>query len=591
MALALDLKDDFLRRLATEAIPWSRRQLQPHIEKRLQILRQLVGRHYGENGAKERVPLNYIRMQTTILSRNLVSRSPRVMIETKDPALRAIASGTQLWAAELFDEIGLEKTLLRWNIEAILYPIGLLKVSSGWGVAPDGQPDMMRPRVDNVDAERSFWDMKATRWDRLHYIGHFTMIPKSAMTGEGWDEDRVRTLVAQPHNQIDEIGTEKTESLAQDGTYQGMDLYDDIECAEIFLPREGATVILALQGGTLDHRPLYVSPWLGPLNDTMTGPFHVLGYDEVPGNLLPSPPVHAIFDLHEAINVIARKLLNQAKRQKTTTIVQSAYKDEAQAVINAPDGGTIPVTSPDAFQQLSWNGPNAQNMGALQYFLHELNKHGGNLEILSGAGIQAPTATQEELLNTNSSKLVQFMQQESLGRTRELMRAVCWYEWHSRRKLNFPMPVEGMPGHAIPWAISPEERYGGGDSKFGRMQFAVHPYSMRPITPETRIAQWTKLWNEVIMPAAPMLAQMGYIPDVGAFAKYIAEQMDLPNFDEIVKFAQADPAMMGAEEGGGMQGAPRVRPPGTGQYTRTSMPTAQGRDKEILQMMNQGDAA
>lgn len=591
MPLAVQLSQQFLQRLASEAIPWSRKQLQPHLEKRLQILRQLVGRHYGVNGAKERVPLNYVRMQTTILSRNLVSRSPRAMIETKDPALRAIARGTQIWASHLFDEINLEKTLLRWNVEAIIYPIGLLKVSSGWGMAPDGQPDLMRPKVDNVDAERAFWDMKATRWDRLQYIGHFTTIPKSAMRGEGWDEERAAKLVPQPHNQTDEMGTEKTETLSQDGPHMGMDLYDDIECVEVFLPREGMTAILPIVGGTIDHRPLYVMPWLGPMTDVGCGPFHPLGFDEVPGNLLPSPAVHAIFDLHEAINIIARKLLNQAKRQKDNLLVQEAFRDEGKRVGETPDGGMVGVTQPDAFKQVSWNGPNAQNMGALQYFLHELNKHGGNLEILSGAGVQAPTATQEELLNTNSSKLVQFMQQESLSRTRELMRAVCWYEWHSRRKLNFPMPVEGMPGHAIPWAISPEERYGGGDSKFGRMQFAVHPYSMRPITPETRIAQWSKLWNEVIMPAAPILAQMGYVPDVGAFAKYIAEQMDLPNFDEIVKMTPTDPAMMGQEGGGGMQGAPRIRPPGTGQYTRTNVPTSAGQDKEILQMMNSGDAA
>lgn len=277
MPLAVNLSQDFLQRLATEAIPWSRRQLQPHIEKRLQIIRQLVGRHYGDNGAKERVPLNYIRMQTTILSRNLVSRSPRVMVESPDPSLRGLARGTQLWAGVLFDEIGLEKTLLRWNVEAILYPIGLLKVTSGLGVAPDGNPDLMRPRIDNIDAERAFWDMKATRWDRLQYIGHFTMIPKSAMQGDGWDERLVAQLQPVPHNQVNEIGTEKTESVAQDGTYQGMDLYDDIECAEVFLPREGITVILPLQGGTLDHRPIFAAPWLGPMTDTNCGPFHPLG--------------------------------------------------------------------------------------------------------------------------------------------------------------------------------------------------------------------------------------------------------------------------------------------------------------------------
>jgi hypothetical protein len=593
MPLAAQLPQRFLERLVLEAIPWSRRQLQTHLEKRLQVIRQLVGRHYGSNGAKQRVPLNYVRMQTTILSRHLVARTPRVLVEARDAKLRAIAKATQQWAWELFDEMNLEKTLLRWNIEAILYPVGMLKVATGAFTAPDGYPDMTRPRVDNVDAERAVWDMKATRWDQLQYIGHRVMISKQLMVGEGWDEDRAIKLVPEPHSQSNEMGTDKTETISQDSPYGGMDLYDDIDCWEIYFPRENLLAIFPVIGGTIDARPINVRPHVGPKTDINCGPFHVLGYDEVPGNLLPSPPVHAIFDLHEAINIICRKLLNQAKNQKTNLLVQQQSSSEAEGLTKTPDMGVFAVTHPEAFNQVSFNGPNAQNMGAMQQFKNDINEHGGNFAVLGGLGVQAPTLGQEELLSQSSSKLVQFMQQEALSRTRELMRAVCWYDWHSRRDLQYNMPVEGMPGAQIPWSITPEERYGGGDSNFGRLQFNVHPYSMRPVTPEVRIAQWTKLFGEILMPAAPLMAQMGQILDVGAFAKYIAEMMDLPNFDEIVKMVPMDPAaQQGQEGGGGMQGAPRVRPPGTGQYTRRNVGTESGKDQEVMEMMrSSGDAA
>ena len=40
-------------------------------------------------------------------------------------------------------------------------------------------------------------------------------------------------------------------------------------------------------------------------------------------------PVHAIYDLHEAINILARKLLRQAQRQKTNILYQQTMSEDA----------------------------------------------------------------------------------------------------------------------------------------------------------------------------------------------------------------------------------------------------------------------
>jgi hypothetical protein len=120
------------------------------------------------------------------------------------------------------------------------------------------------------------------------------------------------------------------------------------------------------------------------------------------------------------------------------------------------------------------------------------------------------------------------------------------------------------------------------------MRLEVHPYSMRPVSPETRMAQWKSLFMEFIMPASQMLQQQGKQVDVFALIKKLAGYMNIPDLDEVLRELPTDP-MLEAEAAN--QEGPRVRPPGVGQYTRTNVSSPESQDQDVMAMMSQGDAA
>ena len=573
------LPETFLVRLK-DSIDWSRRQLMPGIQKRLDIIRQIVGRHYSTGAARERVLFPYLRMQTSILSRHLVSRSPRLLIETKDPKLRAQAKYLSEWFAQRSDCMDLEHILHRWAYEALIYPVGFIKVCGG----DPGHNGYFY--LDNIDPERMVWDMAAKSWSQIDFVGHRYTISKDDLLKEenGYDQARVKPLRPDPYLQMNELGYEKTETLGQDTPFNFWRLRDYIDVWELYLPKEGVLIHLPVTGGIINYRPIKQEPYVGMLGRTNCGPFHRLTFEEVPGNLLGSPPVHAIFDMHEAINKIGRKSVRQAERQKTNMLVQQTMTSDADKVRKGGDGDYIPVSNPEMFKETRMGGPDQQNFAYLLNLSQQISKFGGNFDVLGGLDTDARTLGQERMLNANSNTLVQYLRDEVTSASAEVCRSLMWYEWNSIRTQQVSMPVPGMPQERYVGQVTPEQRQ---IEDFYRLQFSVHPYSMGSVNPGQRMQQWLQIYQGVLQPSLPFLAQQGGMLDIVAFAKKLAEYMDLPDLDEVLKINPVDPMQQPQP-----MGAPRTRPPGTGEYTRTDVGqnNQQAQNDELLSMMKQGES-
>lgn len=261
MPLTHQLPEDFTSRLV-DCIDWSREQLLTFQQKRMDILRQYVGRHYGHNGCKERVPNPFIRLQLSILSRHLVSSSPALLCETKNPGLRGAAYGMQEWANQALPAMGLAAVLKRWVMDALVFPIGLLKVCSGYAPDYSGQPDLVS-WADVVDPERSVYDMGAAAWNQLDFIGHRYTAPIQSLVGPGFDEEAVAKLQPQVYQWTTDAGAERSESLAQTDAPWMPRLRDYIDCWEIFLPKEQLAVTFAVVGNTINPTPIRVEEYLG----------------------------------------------------------------------------------------------------------------------------------------------------------------------------------------------------------------------------------------------------------------------------------------------------------------------------------------
>lgn len=572
-----------------ESVRWSRRQWSPVIAKRLEVIRQYVGKHYSNSGSREKVPLNFVRLMTGIIQRNLVARTPRCMIQTPEKELRAIANGLQLWANDRFLAMGLEKTFQRCVTDAVMAPMGLVKV----GVAnnPD-HPDYNGPRhdhgqpyVDNIDVERAVFDMSASRLDQMDYVGHRITVPKDLMAGQqNVDQDLLKKLTPDFHTQINEQGDEKTERLTQSEAIYFTRLREYIDLWELYLPVEGLMVTFPIQGGTITSKPVLIEQYAGLVSEEHAGPFYWIGFDDVPGNLLPAPPVHNILDMHEVANRMALKTFRQALRQKTVLAVQNAVQNEAERIKKAGDGDIIPVSNPDNFREVRFGGADAQNSGHLLQIKQLISYFGGNFDAMGGLAKQAETLGQDKMLADAASQAMQYMQAETVSFARRVMRGVLWYEWHSKRTMTANLPVPGMSQMTVPMQITPEDR----KDAFFRMNFQIDPHSMRAATPEQRLQRWMMLAEKFLIPGAGAFAAQGAGIDLVALVKKIAEMMDIRDVDDVFVFAPppgAEEAPMG--NGGGPPSPSNPNKP-NGQYTRTNVSSPGNQENAMIQQLMAG---
>src|SRR3990167_4763242 len=69
-------------------IEYSLRRLEKFRTNRLNVIKQMVGKHYAEGGTDVKVALPLIRMAATIHDRRLIPADPGYLISTKYPELK-----------------------------------------------------------------------------------------------------------------------------------------------------------------------------------------------------------------------------------------------------------------------------------------------------------------------------------------------------------------------------------------------------------------------------------------------------------------------------------------------------------------------
>ena len=87
------------------AVSHSRRRLEPYRVRRVAALREYVGRNYSDQGAPDRVPVNFIELAINIYSRQLASSRPAVTIYTRQKQLQIFAKEFEYAVNHLLKEL------------------------------------------------------------------------------------------------------------------------------------------------------------------------------------------------------------------------------------------------------------------------------------------------------------------------------------------------------------------------------------------------------------------------------------------------------------------------------------------------------
>ncbi len=558
----------------------SRMSLKFPREQRTEAVDHYAGNRWSEQTSKKKVLLNILSLYVSIVGRSLVAKNPRFLLSTFAQEQRPAVDAMQQWMNEKVEQMDLAGTLKRIVLDA-LFSVGIGKVClatpadaafANWGLSA-GQPYVAR-----VDLDDFVYDVHARDFSEASYIAHRYRAPlASVQDSKLYNSKQRKNLSASRDNPINAQGDERVHMKGR--TYYAVDeeFEDMVDLWEVYLPRHQVILTLAddnLSGAsppTEYDEPLRGQNWLG----IETGPYMFLGFNTVPGNAMPKGPIMDLLDAHLSLNNYLRKVDRQARRLKVNTIVP--HGTDAKKMLEADDGDVLDLANPQGIVSLVSGGANQGLIALITMMKDMVSWMAGNLDIMGGLSPQSKTATQDTMLNQNSTRSLADMQDSTITFASKVGKAMGWYWWnHPTEVMETEYKLPGPSGLGAPLHVTPAHR-------MGKMpQIKVDPYSMQHATPQSRLQALNNVVSQFLQ-AAQLAQQQGTVLDWNYYFRKMADYMDDPDIIELLTVQS--PPTEGQTVGSG--GVPTKPPETTRNYVRESMPgrTEKGNSLNLMNAM------
>lgn len=560
----------------TRAMEQARRDLEPFRTNRRDAIKQFVGGHYSDSGSPDRVPVNLLELEISILTRLLAARQPQVLVTTIPAELKVMARNYELALDDAMLELDFAKLMNAAVLEAC-FSVGIVK----FGIAGGGEVQVLHDWIpvgevfmELVDLDDWVHDTDAKTFKRVQFCGDRAWLDWEWMQESGLYKN-LDGLTPAGKQVWDEQGEERADAIDQEETSRDATYKEQLAVWNLYLPEDDRVVTIPEQAPT---RVILEHPWDGPIG----GPYRMLSLSDVPGAIMPLSPAALTIDLHELANLLFRKSARQAERQKTFGTYKAGSHDDAERIRTVKDGEMARVDNPDDVQEKSIGGANPQTHAM---FLSAKDIHNwirGNLDALGGLGPQAETATQDQMLMMSAGKRIEDMQERVMDFARDLVRALAWYEWTEPvRSRQLEKTIAGTDMKILT-SWSSETRRG----EFLHYNFEIQPYSMQPRTPQSQLQTLLMVWRDFIAPYAEALAAQGITPDFEKLLSLIARCTNWSELEEILNFSRPTERQSEAPRGNGQ---PRMAPHTVRENVRVnrSGTTRAGKDQAMMAWLMQ----
>lgn len=548
------------------SIEWSELQLEFARRKRIEAITQYVGSHYSEAGASKTVPVSSLKMAVDIYVRSLAPHSPRALATTIRDDLRSAAVNLELAVNEVPGEIGLDDTLRKWVTEA-MFSFGILKC----GLHNVGRAmghEYGETFVDVITIDDYFLDMSASSIDAIQYEGNmYWMKVEDLKKMKDWTHYKnISGVKHDEYTLVNEQGGTRAESIT---TNENAEVFSQRKwLKDVYLPDEGIMLTYSVKDKLLYNAVI----WDGPKN----GPYHKLGFADVPGNLLPLAPVQVWRDLHELGNAIFRKLGRQADSEKSVLGFPGGDEDGVSAFQKARDGDGITYNAGEP-KNLTAGGVNSKTLAFYLQTRDLFSYFAGNMDSLGGLATMSETATQDKLLSSAASAQLKDMSVRTISSLKVLFNSLAYYEWNDpikKRTLQKEIPDSTV---SIPIQWDGDSRSGSWDD----YDIDIDIYTLQDDSPSTKLQKVSLIMSEYVLPLMPLIQAAGGTVDIQRLLQLVARYSDTPEILGIVTFL--DNPMVSPESG--QSAAPQA--PVQKTITRTGQPgtTREGASNAIQQSL------
>jgi len=528
-----------LGRLRT-SITFSQKKWQEHLRHRMEFMRQVAGFHYGPRGdaATDHVTLPLLGLAMKIFSRLIASNNPRAAIKHWDPEYDAACYELKLSLDDEFERIQLAKTLNAVTVESF-FLMGACKV----GRIDAGMVEEMGGYMHNVGStfcdqilnEDFIFDFRSSKWERIGFCGDMARVPLEwAKENPEYDKKNRKVLTA-TNDQMNLPFTTSVRRVRSGvlsaGTYTPLEqeYEDNIDLWSLWFPRERHILVV---DKNIEH-VLQWKPWEGPDH----GPYHFLGYNWLPGNLVPLPPMAEWMDQHLIANKLANKVGEMAINQKNIlACTGKTGREDADAVIQADHLDTVFLNDINGLKEIKFNGPDNNLWGMATLLKDNFVYFAGNLDAAGGLSPQSPTKGQDELLLNSSSRQVQDMQQDVTDLVEGVMTDIAWYMRNDptwRRQLVKEIEYANL---RIPFESNPASLPG----EFSDYRIRLEPYSLVSRTPQQRLMALQQTVKDFLIPMQPFMERQGIGLNLERLLKKYAEFGDQPELADILIYMNGE---------------------------------------------------
>lgn len=567
-----------VRRLA-EARKWSFDRLKPFRDNREKFIREYVGDMYNENGADNNTPLNFIALAMEIYTRQLLPNAPKVMVSTKAVNLKPVAHTLELALNHLITEVKLHSTF-EDVIKNAMFSLGICKVglcSGGYTVSIDNEIyEAGQPFADNVDLDDWVHDVTAARIQEGQFWGMRIRRSKKELMESGKFNNEALLKITSDDRKAKTEGAAKI--ILGSGEGDEKEYIDTICIWELYIPAENK--LIYLPDDCDNYTLLGEMDWEGPEG----GPYHFLGFMNVPKNSMPLPPVSLWYDLHRLGNKLMNKLSDQASRQKTILAVMNGQEGDAVKITNTPDGHGFACSSGAKVEEVRYGGADQATMATLIQTQDLQNKFAGNVETLGGLGAASDTVGQDKLITESANTQMKSMQKKTAEILNEVIQAFAAYLWEDPF-IELPL-YKRVPGTDIevPVVWNAEMREG----TFREYNIVIDTYSTQDDSPQAKLKNIQEFVNTYV-PLLQLGAQQGVSFNLEGLMRTDAKYRNMTDLDDIIMIMQ--PMMQPDNQEVGV-GAPPVK-----STTRTNVRVnkgggaqMQGNRGALLAMMGGGSA-
>jgi len=505
----------FVSRLQRGITSW-RKMCEPALKNRLKMLSYYASGYYGREKKASSHVMKLTQRGIDIIVPYLSMTEPKVLVEARIPQLKPWARTTELAMNHLLEEIKFNKYTMRPGILNSMFGQGIFKT----GIMKKDEleifgylHDVGQVYCDVVDDSDYIGDVSAKNREDFEFEGHRYRMPT----------DVAKDFFGEKH--ADNIkpdfslhGSSKPELIAKDNIehYKYDSLYEWSEFIDIWLPREDVIITIRPEGK--GKRILRTVEWDGPEG----GPFDVLSYKHFPETPLPIPPVWGWIDFDTMVNVLLNKMRNQAEREKKVVLYEQGVEKEAKTIAEAPDGSMLGVANADAYREVEYGGASPQNYDYVNYLESQFSIQGGNLYVMGGRNIQAQTLGQEQMLQSNASRILDDMVNEVYSIAGNVLKKMAWFLW-TDPLIEIPV-IKRLPGVADLEVIFNETDKEG---DFYDFNFKVEPYSMQRTSPQLKYQLLTQFLNGWIIPTYQLAAQQGNRLNIAQVTKELARFLDI----------------------------------------------------------------